>query len=119
MCSSDLTDSALVAELVARAWPEERSDGKELELALEQVLPKLQGGFSFVLMDDSHLIGARDPHGFWPLVLGRLDGGGWVFASESAAPPFPVIRLGEVAAVTAAQAGDNHGPNRSPSATPI
>ena len=79
------TDSALVAELVARAWPEERSDGKELELALEQVLPKLKGGFSFVLMDDSHLIGARDPHGFWPLVLGRLDGGGWVFASESAA----------------------------------
>ena len=67
-----------VAELVARAWPEERSDGKELELALEQVLPKLKGGFSFVLMDDSHLIGARDPHGFWPLVLGRLDGGGWV-----------------------------------------
>jgi len=79
------TDSALVAELVARAWPEERSDGKELELALEKVLPKLEGGFSFVLMDDSHLIGARDPHGFWPLVLGRLDGGGWVFASESAA----------------------------------
>ncbi len=32
-----------------------------------------RGGFSFVLMDDAHLIGVRDPHGFWPLVLGRLE----------------------------------------------
>ena len=80
------TDSALVAELVERAWPAEpRSDGRELELALEKVLPRLRGGFSFVLMDDSRLIGVRDPHGFWPLVLGRLEGGGWVLASESAA----------------------------------
>src|SRR4051794_19279971 len=80
------TDSALVAELIAREWPTEpRSDGRELELALEKVLPRLQGGFSFVLMDDSRLIGVRDPHGFWPLVLGRLDGGGWILASESAA----------------------------------
>jgi amidophosphoribosyltransferase len=80
------TDSALIAELIARAWPEEpRSDGCELELALEHVLPTLRGGFSLVLMDDSHLIGVRDPHGFWPLVLGRLDGGGWVLASETAA----------------------------------
>ena len=80
------TDSALIAELVAREWPDEpRSDGKELELALEKVLPGLQGGFSLVLMDDSHLIGVRDPHGFWPLVLGRLEGGGWVLASETAA----------------------------------
>ena len=69
------TDSALVAELVAREWPTEpRSDGRELELALEKVLPRLEGGFSFVLMDDSRLIGVRDPHGFWPLVLGRQIG---------------------------------------------
>ena len=46
------------------------------------MLPRLEGGFSFVLMDDAHLIGVRDPHGFWPLVLGRIDGG-WVLASET------------------------------------
>lgn len=80
------TDSALVAELIARAWPVvARSDGRDLERSLERVLPRLQGAFSFVLMDDSHLIGVRDPHGFWPLVLGRLDGGGWALASETAA----------------------------------
>ena len=38
------TDSALVAELIAREWPDEpRSDGRELELALEKVLPRLAG----------------------------------------------------------------------------
>jgi len=79
------TDSALVAELIAHEYGKEpRSDGRDLELALEKVLPHLAGGFSFVLMDDAHLIGARDPHGFWPLVLGRIEGG-WVLASETAA----------------------------------
>jgi amidophosphoribosyltransferase len=48
------------------------------------VLPALAGGFSFVMMDEAHLIGVRDPHGFWPLVLGRVEGG-WVLASETAA----------------------------------
>jgi amidophosphoribosyltransferase len=79
------TDSALVAELVAAEYGSQpRSDGRDLEVALEQVLPRLRGGFTFVLMDDAHLIGVRDPHGIWPLVLGIVDGG-WVLASETAA----------------------------------
>jgi amidophosphoribosyltransferase len=79
------TDSALVAELVAQQWgTKQRSDGRELETALEKVLPRLAGGFSLVLMDDAHLVGVRDRHGFWPLVLGRVEGG-WVLASETAA----------------------------------
>jgi amidophosphoribosyltransferase len=79
------TDSALVAELIAHAYAAEgRSDGRDLERALLEVLPQLAGGFSFVMMDEAHLIGVRDPHGFWPLVLGRVEGG-WVLASETAA----------------------------------
>jgi amidophosphoribosyltransferase len=79
------TDSALVAELIAAEYPAEgRSDGRDLERALLEVLPQLAGGFSFVMMDEAHLIGVRDPHGFWPLVLGRVEGG-WVLASETAA----------------------------------
>jgi amidophosphoribosyltransferase len=35
-------------------------------------------------MDDARLIGVRDPHGFWPLALGKI-AGGWILASESAA----------------------------------
>ena len=79
------TDSALIAELIAGEYPAHlRSDGRDLELALERVLPRLDGGFSLVLMDEAHLIAVRDRHGFWPLVLGRVEGG-WVGASETAA----------------------------------
>ncbi|WP_076465268.1 amidophosphoribosyltransferase [Actinomyces mediterranea] len=49
-----------------------------------KVLPKLKGAFSLVFMDENTLYGARDPHGYRPLVLGRLYSG-WVLASETAA----------------------------------
>jgi amidophosphoribosyltransferase len=78
------TDTDLVAELLAAAHSSERSDGRDLEHALMEVLPLLEGAFSFTLMDTSHLIGVRDPNGFRPLCLGRLDDG-WVLASESPA----------------------------------
>jgi amidophosphoribosyltransferase len=80
------SDSDLVAEILAAEIERDdsRSDGRELERALERVLPRLRGAFSFVLGDPSHLVGVRDPHGFRPLCLGRLDNG-WVLASESPA----------------------------------
>jgi len=81
------SDSDLVAELVARElgrYPETSSDGRALERALIEVLPTLEGAFSFVLMDEGHVVGVRDPHGFRPLCLGRLDNG-WVLASENPA----------------------------------
>jgi amidophosphoribosyltransferase len=79
------TDSDLVAELLAREYEYElRSDGRDLETALRTIAPKLDGAFSFVMMDEAHLIGVRDRHGFRPLVLGRTEGG-FVLASETAA----------------------------------
>jgi amidophosphoribosyltransferase len=80
------SDSDLVAELVAHemARVEERSDGRQLERALYRVLPRLAGAFSLVLCDEAHVVGVRDPHGFRPLCLGRLDRG-WVIASETPA----------------------------------
>jgi amidophosphoribosyltransferase len=48
------------------------------------VLPLARGAYSLVFMDEHALYAARDPHGFRPLVLGRLDSG-WVVASETAA----------------------------------
>jgi amidophosphoribosyltransferase len=44
----------------------------------------VQGAFSFVLMTKDRLIAIRDPHGFRPLVLGRLDGA-WIVCSETCA----------------------------------
>ena len=59
-------------------------DGSVFSAALS-VLPILRGAFSLVFIDEHRLYGARDPHGFRPLVLGRLASGGWVLASETAA----------------------------------
>jgi amidophosphoribosyltransferase len=86
------TDSDLVAEMVSAAFdPSENGalDGGPLESALRQVLPRLRGGFSLVVMDATHVFGVRDPNGFRPLCLGRLgpsdDPQGWVLASETPA----------------------------------
>ena len=81
------SDSDLVAELLAAEVAHdasERSDGRQLERALMSVLPRLAGAFSFVLAGEGNVIGVRDPHGFRPLCLGRLDQG-WVLASETPA----------------------------------
>jgi amidophosphoribosyltransferase len=81
------SDTDLVAELLAgelSRLPEDRSDERDLELALSAVLPHLEGAFSLVVMDESRVIGVRDPNGFRPLCLGKLEHG-WVLASESPA----------------------------------
>ena len=81
------SDSDLVAELLAQAIAKQRdqhSDDRALERALLEVLPLLEGAFSFVLADEAHVIGVRDPHGFRPLCLGKLEHG-WVLASETPA----------------------------------
>jgi amidophosphoribosyltransferase len=80
------TDSDLMAEGLARAIDDNRSDARGLELALMKVAPTWQGAFSLVIMDQGRIVGLRDPHGFRPLCLGSLpDQGGWVLASESSA----------------------------------
>lgn len=81
------SDSDVIAELLAAELartPDESADHRALERALLAVLPRLEGAFSIVAMDEGHIIGVRDPHGFRPMCLGRLDNG-WVLASESPA----------------------------------
>ncbi len=82
------SDSDLIAELVATKIEQNAdrvsSDGRELERALSDVLPRLEGAFSLVLMDEANIIGVRDPNGFRPLCLGKLENG-WVIASETPA----------------------------------
>jgi amidophosphoribosyltransferase len=90
------SDSDLVAELLGQAYPPDdparsrAEGGHDLEHALMAVLPKVEGAFSFVLMDADRIVGVRDPNGFRPLCLGRLEATdefemGWVLASESPA----------------------------------
>ena len=77
-------DSDVIAELLSRELDHESADVDSFERALTRVLPRLEGAFSLVLMDFDTLIGVRDPNGFRPLCLGRLEDG-WVLASETAA----------------------------------
>ena len=79
------TDSDLMAEGIARALDDERSDARGLEMAIMEVAPTWEGAFSLVLMDQGRIVGLRDPNGFRPLCLGSLPEGGWVIASETAA----------------------------------
>jgi amidophosphoribosyltransferase len=59
-------------------------DEKNVEASALAVLPKLEGAFSLVFMDEHTLYAARDRHGVRPLVVGKLERG-WVVASETAA----------------------------------
>ncbi len=47
-------------------------------------LRRIQGAFSLLIMSEREMIAVRDPFGWRPLVLGRLDGA-YVFASETCA----------------------------------
>lgn len=79
------SDSELMLQAVALEVQDERADGRQLERAMLAALPGFEGAFSLVAMDQGHVIGVRDPHGFRPLSIGRLEAGGWVLASETAA----------------------------------
>jgi amidophosphoribosyltransferase len=46
---------------------------------------RISGAYCLAIMDESTIYGVRDPHGVRPLVLGVLDGRGYVLASETAA----------------------------------
>jgi amidophosphoribosyltransferase len=75
---STTADSEVIVQLLARS--RERS----LEERLIDALSRVKGAYSLVMMTADALIAARDPSGFRPLTIGRLDGG-WVVASETCA----------------------------------
>ena len=68
-------DSEIILHLLAR----QAAAGEPLA-----ALRALQGAFSLVMLTPEALVGVRDPHGFRPLVLGRL-GDAHVLASETSA----------------------------------
>jgi len=54
--------------------------------ALREVLPQIDGAYSLTLTDGERVVGARDPWGFHPLALGKLESTqGYAIASEAAA----------------------------------
>jgi amidophosphoribosyltransferase len=75
---SSTVDSEVIVHLLAR------SREGALEDRLIDALSRVKGAFSLLMLTEDALIAARDPWGFRPLVLGRLDGA-FVVASETCA----------------------------------
>ncbi len=72
------TDTEIILHLIARS---------QKETVIEQVydaLQQIRGAFSLVILSDNQLIVARDPYGFRPLALGKLQNA-FIAASETCA----------------------------------
>lgn len=72
------SDTEVILHLVSRSRKDRLVD------RFTDALNRIEGGFSLIAITNKKLIGARDPHGIRPLVLGKLNGG-WVLASETCA----------------------------------
>lgn len=73
-------DSEVIAYLIAR----ERLNTGTAEDAVKNAMKKLSGAYSLVVASPRKLIGARDPHGFHPLCIGKRDNA-YILASETCA----------------------------------
>ena len=71
------SDSEVIAAMIA-------NDAGSLDEAVAGAMQRLQGAYSVVALSEGTLIAFRDPHGFRPLVLGRLHDD-WIVASETCA----------------------------------
>jgi amidophosphoribosyltransferase len=69
-------DSEVIVHLMAQSKAETFVD------RAADALGQVSGAYSLVLMTKNELVAARDPHGFRPLCLGKLDGA-YIVASET------------------------------------
>ena len=72
------TDSEVIANLIAR------EQEPLVEDAVKNAIQVVDGSFALVIMTDDKLIGVRDPYGFKPLSIGKLDDC-YVLSSETCA----------------------------------
>lgn len=72
------TDSEVLIHLLAK------SKHTQLKDRIADLMGRIKGAYSLVMMAEGRLYGVRDPFGFRPLVLGHL-GESWIFASETCA----------------------------------
>ncbi len=72
------SDSEVILHLISR------SRRRTLQEAYVEALRMVQGAYCLVLLTPEYLLAARDPNGFRPLSIGRVNGS-YVIASESCA----------------------------------
>src|ERR1044071_9016422 len=64
-------DSEIILHLMAQPYV------GGVENNLKETVRRIQGAYSLVIMPETELIGVRDPHGFRPLSIGQVEGGGF------------------------------------------
>lgn len=75
---SSPSDSEVILALINRA------KAKDLTEAIVEALKQVEGAYSLLILSEDRLIAARDPHGFRPLALGKLNAT-FVLSSETTA----------------------------------
>ncbi|HBQ50354.1 TPA: amidophosphoribosyltransferase [Candidatus Daviesbacteria bacterium] len=75
-----LNDSELIAHAIAYFV----RTGDSLEKAIIKAYPLFTGSFCLIIMDETKIVGVRDPFGIRPLCLGKLNDG-HIIASETCA----------------------------------
>ena len=73
------SDSEIFVHLISHSLA-----GRTLEEAIMEACKRVRGAYSLVILSEGRLMALRDPHGFHPLVMGRVDDA-YVFASETCA----------------------------------
>ncbi|MCH7577838.1 MAG: amidophosphoribosyltransferase [Chloroflexi bacterium] len=73
------TDTEVIAQMLASA------PGADWQERIANVMRSIHGAYCLVAVTPRELIAMRDPYGVRPLCLGRLNGTGWVIASETCA----------------------------------
>lgn len=73
------SDTEVIVHLLAKPSHLDRSD------QIAHILGHMQGAFSLLFLFADRMVGARDPFGLRPLVLGKLENGAIVAASETTA----------------------------------
>lgn len=78
---NDLNDSEMMHKTLCYLM----SQGMTIEKAIEEAFPLFTGAFSLLVMTKDKLIAVRDRFGIRPLSIGKLNGTGYVFSSETCA----------------------------------
>lgn len=82
--SGGIFHTTVDAEVISQIITEERLHTNSIENSLEIAMYRLRGAYSLAIMSRKKLIACRDPYGFRPLCIGKLDNA-YVVSSESCA----------------------------------
>jgi len=80
--SGSIFQTSVDSEIILHLMAQPGLNGHDNSLI--HTIRRIEGAYSLVIMTENELIGVRDPYGFRPLCIGKIDDA-WVLASETCA----------------------------------